>query len=92
MRDDIAQAIFLSLYDGSLQRDQVVKRLGEFVAAYNREANRHGTGKFGLISIDAPAFVEGATPFAAVSIGHGSALLLDEARQLIRQEPGALAP
>ena len=46
----------------SLQRDQVAKRLGEFVAAHNREANKHGTGKFGLISIDAPAFVDGATP------------------------------
>jgi hypothetical protein len=61
IRDEITHAVFLSLYEGALQRDQVSKRLREFVAAHNREANKYGTGKFGLISIDAPAYTEGST-------------------------------
>jgi hypothetical protein len=30
-------------------------------SAHNRDANKHGTGKYGLRSIHAPAFAEGST-------------------------------
>jgi hypothetical protein len=52
VRDDIAQSIFLALLDGSLRRDEVKARLTQFVADQNRDANKHGTGKYGLWSID----------------------------------------
>ena len=61
VRDDIAQSIFVALLDGSLRRDEVKARVQRFVAAHNREANKHGVGKYGLWSIDAPAFAEGST-------------------------------
>jgi hypothetical protein len=64
MRDDVAQSIFVALLEGSLRRDEVIKRLPEFVAAHNRDASRCGTGKFGLISIDAPMFAESSTTLA----------------------------
>ncbi len=61
VRDDIVQSIFMALLEGSLRRDEVKARVGQFVKAHNREANKHGTGKFGLISIDVPAYAEGST-------------------------------
>jgi hypothetical protein len=63
VRDDIAQSIMVALLEGSLQRNQIRGRLPEFIAAHNRDANRHGVGKYGLRSIDAPAFLEGTTSF-----------------------------
>jgi hypothetical protein len=64
MRDDVAQSIFVALLEGSLRRDEVRKRLPEFVTAHNRDVNRYSTGKFGLISIDAPMFAESSTTLA----------------------------
>ncbi len=58
IRDDIVQSIFMALLEGSLRRDQVRGRIREFVASHNREANRHGVGKFGLVSLDAPIFAD----------------------------------
>jgi hypothetical protein len=58
--DDIAHSTFVALLEGSLQRDQVKSRIQGFLAAHNRDANKHGTGKYGLRSIDAPAFAEGS--------------------------------
>ena len=49
---------------GSLRRDQVKERVRQFVTAHNREANKHGTGKFGLISLDAPIYEDGVTTLA----------------------------
>src|SRR5229473_5716902 len=63
VRDDIAQSILVALLEGALQRDQVKVRVQQFVTAHNREANKHGTGKYGLRSIDAPAFVDSSTTF-----------------------------
>jgi hypothetical protein len=60
LRDDIAQSIFLALLDGSLRRDEVKARVKRFVADQNRDANKHGTGKYGLWSIDAPAYADGS--------------------------------
>jgi hypothetical protein len=57
-REDIAQSVFLALLEGSLRRDQVKQRVNQFVAARNREANKYGVGKFGLISADAPMFAD----------------------------------
>jgi hypothetical protein len=64
IRDDIVQSVFVALLEGSLRRNEVIKRLPEFVAAHNRDTSRYGIGKFGLISIDAPAFTEGSTTLA----------------------------
>jgi len=33
----------------------------QFIAAYNRDANKHGTGKYGLRSLDARLYDDGAT-------------------------------
>ena len=63
VRDDIAQSILVALLEGALQRDQVKVRVQQFVTAHNREANKHGTGKYGLRSIDAAAFVDSSTTF-----------------------------
>jgi hypothetical protein len=63
IRDDIAQSIFVAMLEGSLRRDDVRSRVQEFVAAHNRDANKHGTGKYGLRSIDAPAFVDSSITF-----------------------------
>jgi hypothetical protein len=63
MRDDIAQSIFVAMLEGSLRRENVRSRVQEFVTAHNRDANKHGTGKYGLRSIDAPAFAERSTTF-----------------------------
>lgn len=60
VRDDIVQSIFMALIEGSLQRNQVRERIREFVTAHNRDANKHGVGKFGLISLDAPIFDDGS--------------------------------
>lgn len=54
VRDDIVQSIFMALLEGSLRRDQVKERVRTFVAEHNREARKHGTGKFGQKSYDAP--------------------------------------
>jgi hypothetical protein len=35
----------------------------QFVTAHNREANKHGTGKYGLRSIDAPVIAESSMTF-----------------------------
>jgi hypothetical protein len=58
MRDDIVQSIFLALLEGTLRRDQIRERVRHFVTAHNREANKNGIGKFGLISLDAPIFAD----------------------------------
>jgi hypothetical protein len=63
VRDDVAQSMFLALLEGSLQRDQVGARVKQFLSAHNRESNKHGTGKYGLRSIDAPAYSEGSATF-----------------------------
>jgi hypothetical protein len=63
IRDDIVQSIFVAMLEGSLRRDDVRYRVQEFVAVHNRDANKHGTGKYGLRSIDAPAFVDSSTTF-----------------------------
>jgi len=42
IRDDVVQSIFLALLEGTLQRDQVRARVGEFVRAHHREANKVG--------------------------------------------------
>jgi hypothetical protein len=54
IRDDIVQSIFLALHEGTLQRDQLKVLVREFIKAHYREANRHGIGKYGLVSLDAP--------------------------------------
>ncbi|WP_194483448.1 hypothetical protein [Bradyrhizobium sp. CCBAU 21365] len=59
-RDDIAQNIFVALLEGSLRQDQIKERVREFVAAYDREARKNGTVKFGLRSLDAPLFSDGS--------------------------------
>ena len=58
--DDVVQSVFLALVQGSLQREEVKRRLPEFIAAYNRQA-KEGTGKYGHFSLDAPIFADGAT-------------------------------
>ncbi|MHC2257155.1 hypothetical protein ACVILK_006847 [Bradyrhizobium embrapense] len=58
VRDDVIQCIFLAILEGSLQPDQVQVRVKEFVRAHYREANKHGVGKFGLRSLDAPIKVD----------------------------------
>ncbi|MGY4160230.1 MULTISPECIES: hypothetical protein [unclassified Bradyrhizobium] len=58
IRDDVIQSIFLAILEGSLQLDQVQARVKEFVRAHYREANKHGVGKFGLRSLDAPIKVD----------------------------------
>jgi hypothetical protein len=58
VRDDIAQSIFMALLEGSLRRDQVKERVRQSVTAHNREANRSGVGKYGLVSLDAPIFAD----------------------------------
>ncbi len=63
IREDIVQSIFVAILEGSLRREDVRFRVQEFVAAHNRDANKHGTGKYGLRSIDAPAFAESSTTF-----------------------------
>jgi hypothetical protein len=60
VRDDIVQSIFMALLEGSLQRNQVKERIRQFVTAHNREANKHGVGKYGLRSLDAPIFDDGS--------------------------------
>ena len=55
------QFIFMALLEGSLRRDEVKARIGQFVKEHNREANKHDTGKYGLISLDAPIFADGST-------------------------------
>jgi hypothetical protein len=38
----------------------VKARVKRFVADQNRDANKHGTGKYGLWSIDAPTYADGS--------------------------------
>lgn len=64
VRDDVIQSIFLAILEGSLQPDQVRGRVQEFIRAHYREANRHGVGKFGLKSLDAPIFSDGSKTLA----------------------------
>jgi hypothetical protein len=54
VRDDVIQSIFLAILEGSLQRDQVKDRVKDYIRAHYREANRHGAGKYGMVSLDAP--------------------------------------
>jgi hypothetical protein len=63
-KDDVVSNIFEALLNGSLKRDQVQVHVQLFVAAHNRDANRHGVGKYGLRSLDAPLFAEGAMSLA----------------------------
>ncbi|MCC8955206.1 hypothetical protein H8B02_17720 [Bradyrhizobium sp. Pear77] len=64
VRDDVAQSIMLALLEGTLRRDQLKARVGEFVRLHHREANKVGVGKFGLRSLDAPAFTDGSKTLA----------------------------
>jgi hypothetical protein len=57
-RQDIVQSIMTALVEGTLRRDQVRGRILQFVTAHHREANRHGVGKYGLVSLDAPIFAD----------------------------------
>lgn len=62
VRDDIAQAVFLSLFDGTLQRDQVKGRIRQFVQDHNRMFPTK-FAKFGdspLLSLDEVMFEDGA--------------------------------
>jgi hypothetical protein len=54
IRDDVVQSIFLAILEGALQRDQVKDRVKDYIRAHYREANRHGVGKYGMVSLDAP--------------------------------------
>jgi hypothetical protein len=63
VRSDIAQSIFVALFEGSLQRDQVKGRVQRFVADHNRLFPTK-FAKFGnspLISLDEVMFEDGST-------------------------------
>jgi hypothetical protein len=53
------QIILLSSITRS--RRLIRARIKQFLAVHNREANRFGTGKYDLRSIDASAFAESST-------------------------------
>jgi hypothetical protein len=36
----------------------VKARIRQFVTAHNRDANKHGVGKYGLVSLDGPIFAD----------------------------------
>jgi hypothetical protein len=63
VRNDIAQSIFLALFEGSLRRDQVKVRVCQFVTEHNRMFPTK-FAKFGdspLVSLDAVLFDGGST-------------------------------
>ena len=63
VRNDIAQSIFLALFEGSLRRDQVTGRVQKFVADHNRMFPTK-FAKFGdsrLVSLDEVMFEDGST-------------------------------
>ncbi len=63
VRHDIAQSIFVALFEGSLQRDQVKVRVQRFVADHNRLFPTK-YAKFGnspLVSLDEVMFEDGST-------------------------------
>jgi hypothetical protein len=63
VRHDIAQSIFVALFDGSLQRDQVRARVQRFVTDHNRMFPTK-YAKFGdrpLVSLDEVMFEDGST-------------------------------
>jgi hypothetical protein len=63
VRNDIAQAIFLALFEGSLRRDQVKVRVQRFVTEHNRMFPSK-FAKFGnspLVSLDELMFEDGST-------------------------------
>jgi hypothetical protein len=63
VRNDIAQSIFVALFEGSLQRDQVRARVQRFVADHNRMFPTK-YAKFGnspLVSLDEVLFDDGTT-------------------------------
>jgi hypothetical protein len=55
-KDDVVSDIFEAMLNGSLKREDVRARVGQFIAAHNRDANKYGVGKYGLRSLDAPIF------------------------------------
>ncbi|MHC1947280.1 hypothetical protein IF803_23145 [Bradyrhizobium sp. UFLA06-06] len=62
VRDDIAQSVFLALFEGTLQRDQVDSRVRQFVQDHNRMFPTK-FAKFGdspLLSLDEVMFEDGA--------------------------------
>ncbi|WP_420971528.1 hypothetical protein [Bradyrhizobium sp. B120] len=63
IRDDIAQAVFLSLFEGTIQRNQVKNRVRQFVQDHNRMFPTK-FAKFGdspLLSLDEVMFDDGST-------------------------------
>jgi hypothetical protein len=62
-KDDVVSDIFEALLDGSLRREDVRARMGQFIAAHNRDARKYCVGKYGLRSIDAPVFSDSRTSF-----------------------------
>jgi hypothetical protein len=63
VRNDIAQSIFVALFEGSLQRDQVSARVQGFVTEHNRMFPTK-YAKFGnspLVSLDEVIFEDGST-------------------------------
>jgi hypothetical protein len=60
-KDDVVSNIFEALLNGSLRREDVRARVGQFIAAHNRDARKYCVGKYGLRSLDAPIFADGAT-------------------------------
>jgi hypothetical protein len=57
-KDDVVSDIFEALLGGSLRREDIRARVGQFIAAHNRDANKYGVGKYGLRSLDAPIFAD----------------------------------
>jgi hypothetical protein len=63
IRNDIAQSIFVALFEGSLQRDQARARVQQFVSDHNRMFPTK-YAKFGnspLVSLDEVMFKDGST-------------------------------
>lgn len=72
IRNEIAQAIFLALFEGSLRRDQVKVRVQQFVTDHNRMFPTK-FAKFGdspLVSLDEVLFEDGSTT-RGDSVSHG---------------------
>ena len=75
IRDDVIQSIFLAILEGSIRRDQLPARVADFIRAHYREANRHGVGKYGLVSLDAPGFADSSMTLKdTIQSGQGGAL------------------
>lgn len=58
MRLEIIADMALAVVDHSIEIGDLKARLGDFVRSYNRD----NPGKYGPVSLDSPAFREGATP------------------------------